>query len=87
MLVLVKLFLGLCSLILLKASSASKLFLLLDRRLISATFWSASDASFNRGNIAESAPLQKMQIFPLGNLTMIDIRFRLLENSMTSRMS
>lgn len=86
MLVLAKLFLGLCSLILLKASSASILFLLLDLRVISFAFCRASAASFNRGRIAESAPLQKMQILPFGNLTIIDMRFRLLENSITSRM-
>lgn len=86
-LVRVKLFLGLCSLILLRASSASKLFLLLARRVISPAFSMAKDANFSLGRIAESAPLQKIQILPSGNLTIIDIRLRLLENSITSSIS
>jgi hypothetical protein len=47
----------------------------------------ANEANLSRGRMAESAPLQIIDIRPSGYRTTMDMRFRALLNSMMSKIS
>ncbi|KAJ6440057.1 LOW QUALITY PROTEIN: Chromatin structure-remodeling complex subunit RSC1 [Purpureocillium lavendulum] len=74
-----------CSLIRRSALSCSKVLRMLALRPMSLAFCSARWLSLRRDMMTLSAPLQNMQMRPSGMRMMMDMRFRLLLNSMTSR--